>query len=68
MIALQEMLLQTAGDSIILFPAWSKGHDVHFKLHAPQNTVIEAEMKDGKLVKLKVSPEERKKDILKEQI
>ncbi|MGF7140572.1 DUF5703 domain-containing protein [Roseimarinus sediminis] len=64
MIALQEMLLQTAGDSIILFPAWPKGHDVHFKLHAPQNTVVEAGMKDGKLVKLEVSPAERKEDII----
>jgi hypothetical protein len=64
MIALQEMLLQTAGDSIILFPAWPKDHDVHFKLHAPGNTIVEAEMKNGKVIKLEVSPAERRKDVI----
>ena len=63
MIGLQEMLLQTDGQRILLFPAWPKEKDVHFKLHAPANTTIEAELKDGKLVKLIVLPEERKKDV-----
>lgn len=63
MIGLQEMLLQTDGQRILLFPAWPKEKDVHFKLHAPSNTTVEAELKDGKLVKLIVLPEERKKDI-----
>ncbi|MEJ8819825.1 DUF5703 domain-containing protein [Lacibacter sp. H407] len=63
MIGLQEMLLQTDGQRILLFPAWPKEKDVHFKLHAPSNTTVEAELKDGKLVKLIVLPEERKKDV-----
>jgi hypothetical protein len=46
-----------------LFPAWPKEKDVHFKLHAPSNTTVEAELKDGKLIKLIVLPEERKKDV-----
>jgi hypothetical protein len=36
MIGLQEMLLQTNGDSLLLFPAWPKEWDVTFKLHAPK--------------------------------
>lgn len=63
MIGLQEMLLQTDGQRILLFPAWPKEKDVHFKLHAPSNTTVEAELKDGKLIKLIVLPEERKKDV-----
>jgi hypothetical protein len=63
MIGLQEMLLQTDGQRILLFPAWSKERDVHFKLHAPHNTTVEAELKDGKLIRLIVIPEARKKDV-----
>ncbi len=63
MIGLQEMLLQTDGKRILLFPAWRKEQDVHFKLHAPYNTTVEAEWKQGKLVTLKVIPAERKKDV-----
>jgi Domain of unknown function (DUF5703) len=63
MIGLQEMLLQTDNQRILLFPAWPKEKDVHFKLHAPANTTVEAELKDGKLIKLIVLPEERRKDV-----
>lgn len=63
MIGLQEMLLQTDGQRILLFPAWPKEKDVHFKLHAPSNTTVEAELKDGKLIKLIVLPEERRRDV-----
>ena len=34
MIGLQEMLMQTVGDQILLLPAWPKTWDVDFKLHA----------------------------------
>ncbi len=64
MIGLQEMLLQTDGKKILLFPAWPKEVDVHFKLHAPYNTTVEAEIKNGKLVTLKVLPENRKADVV----
>jgi hypothetical protein len=64
MIGLQEMLMQTDGAKIMLFPAWPKTSDVHFKLHAPYNTTVEAELKDGKLEMLKVFPETRTKDVV----
>ena len=49
MIGLQEMLMQTTDDRIILFPAWPKDWDVHFKLCAPHNTVVECMYKNGKV-------------------
>jgi hypothetical protein len=57
------MLLQVDDKRIMIFPAWPKNIDVHFKLHAPYNTTVEAELKSGKLISLKVLPEERKKDV-----
>lgn len=64
MIGLQEMLLQTDGRKIFLFPAWPKDKDVHFKLHAPYSTTVEAELKDGKLLNLLVLPESRRADVV----
>lgn len=64
MIGLQEMLMQTIDDRIYLFPAWPKEWDVHFKLHAPRQTTVEATLKDGKIISLQVLPVERKKDIV----
>lgn len=64
MIGLQEMLLQTNGEEILLFPAWPKEWDVHFKLHAPGKTTVEVTLKDGKVTDLFVLPESRKKDIV----
>ncbi len=63
MIGLQEMLLQVQGEKIFLFPAWSKEWNVHFKLHAPGKTTVEAELKDGKLERLIVFPVSRQKDV-----
>lgn len=63
MIGMQEMLMQVDDKRILLFPAWPKDKDVHFKLHAPYNTTVEAELKGAKVVSLKVLPEERKKDV-----
>lgn len=64
MIGLQEMLLQTTGDTIYLFPCWPKDKDVYFKLHAPHNTTIEVEYVDGVLQKLEVTPQSRWKDVV----
>jgi Domain of unknown function (DUF5703) len=64
MIGVQEMLMQTDGKKIILFPAWPKNIDVHFKFHAPYNTIVEAELKNGKLIKIIVLPVVRRKDIV----
>ncbi len=63
-VGLQEMLLQTNGDSIYLFPAWPREWDVTFKLHAPLETTIEATWKGGKLENLSVTPIERRQDIV----
>jgi hypothetical protein len=64
MIGLQEMLLQTDGKKMLLFPAWPKDWNVSFKLHAPYNTTIEGILKDGKLQYLQVLPVSRKPDLL----
>ncbi|MFH7018347.1 DUF5703 domain-containing protein [Flavobacterium sp. FlaQc-47] len=64
MIGMQEMLLQESDGKIYLFPAWPKDWNVHFKLHAKQNTTVEAELINGELKILKVTPEERKKNII----
>jgi len=63
-IGLQEMLLQTDGDKIFLFPAWPKDWDVHFKLYAPYSTTVEATLQHGKLTDLRVTPESRRKDLV----
>lgn len=64
MIGLQEMLLQTDGKKIILFAAWPKDWDVHFKLYAPYQTIVEGIVKNGKVEMLKVLPEERREDVV----
>lgn len=64
MIGMQEMLIQEANGKIYLFPAWPKDWNVHFKLHATQNTTIEAELIDGVIQILKVVPEDRKSAII----
>jgi hypothetical protein len=33
-------------------------------LHAPYQTTVEGEVKEGKMVSLKVLPEERRKDVV----
>jgi hypothetical protein len=64
MIGLQEMLLQTDDRKIYLLPAWPKTWDVHFKLHAPYQTTVEATVRNGKVQELKVLPESRRKDVV----
>ncbi len=64
MIGLQEMLVQTADEKIFLFPSWSKEWDVCFRLHLPENTIVEAELVDGKLHKMNVLPSSREKDVI----
>ncbi|WP_420148723.1 DUF5703 domain-containing protein [Spirosoma sp.] len=64
MIGLQEMLMQTDGKKIYLFPSWPKTWDVHVKLHAPYNTTVEAVLKNGQLELLKITPESRRDDVV----
>lgn len=63
MIGMQEMLLQTVDDKILILPAWPKEWDVHFKLHAPQQTTVEVVYKNGKIEKLEVFPKSREADV-----
>jgi hypothetical protein len=63
-LTLQFMLMQTDGDTIRLLPAWPNDWDVNFKLHAPKQTTVECVFRDGKVVKLKVTPESRGKDVV----
>ena len=62
--ALQNMLIQTDGGKILLFPTWPGEWDVKFKVHAPGNTVVEGELSQGRLIRLQVTPEYRKKDVV----
>ncbi|MDR3260362.1 MAG: DUF5703 domain-containing protein [Tannerella sp.] len=61
--ALQNMLIQTENDDILLFPAWPTKWNVKFKVWAPKQTSIEGELENGELRFLKVVPANRKKDI-----
>ncbi len=63
MIGLQEMLMQCFGDEILLFPAWPRSWDVSFKLHAPGNTTVKGELKNGQIKSLQVFPADRRKDL-----
>ncbi len=62
-IGLQEMLMQTDDERIVLFPAWPAEWDVKFKLHAPHRTTVECELRGGEIVKLEVLPASRAKDV-----
>ena len=59
----QTMLLQAEGDRILLLPAWPAHWNVHFKLHAPQQTTVEGTYRNGTLERLKVTPESRRNDV-----
>jgi len=62
--ALQTMLLQPVGDSLLLFPAWPRQWDVNFRLHAPQQTIVSGRLENGTLRDLHVSPQHRQNDVL----
>jgi hypothetical protein len=64
MIGLQEMLMQTIGDRILLLPAWPADWDCDFKLHAPRQTVVSGKVRAGRVLDLIVTPESRRKDVV----
>jgi hypothetical protein len=64
MTGLQDMLLQANGGKIYLFPAWPPRLDVHFRLHAPGQTTVEAVLSGGRITSLTVTPASRRKDIV----
>jgi len=60
----QSMLMQCDGKVIRLFPAWPREWDVRFKLHAPHETAVEGELKNGDLIALEVTPNKRRSDLV----
>jgi len=64
MTTLELMLMQCDGKRIILLPAWPQNWSADFKLHAPYQTTVEASVRNGKIIRLRVTPESRKKDVL----
>ena len=62
--ALQRMLVQQAGDKILLLPAWPGNWDVEFKLHLAHNTTISGIVKDGTLQSWTIQPKSRKTDVV----
>ena len=64
MITLQEMLLQPEGKKIFLLPAWPKEWTADFRLHAPFGTVVEGRVERGQLVRVAVTPSERRADLV----
>ena len=63
LLGLNLMLMQCEGNEILLCPAWSSDWDVDFKLHAPGNTTVAGQVKNGKIENLVVTPEHRKNDV-----
>jgi hypothetical protein len=63
MVTAQSMLLQSVGRKLLLLPAWPTNWDVSFRLHAPYRTVVQAEVRAGKVVHLKVEPTSRRVDV-----
>ncbi|MDR3233076.1 MAG: DUF5703 domain-containing protein [Planctomycetaceae bacterium] len=59
----QSLVMQCDGRKIDLFPAFPKGWNCDFKLHAPYQTVVEGRLENGKITALKVTPKEREKDV-----
>ncbi|MEN8248182.1 MAG: DUF5703 domain-containing protein [Bacteroidota bacterium] len=62
----QSMLIQSDPYSkkIYLLPAWPKGWDCDFKLHAPYNTIIEGHIRNDSIISLVVTPEHRREDLI----
>lgn len=63
MIGLQEMLMQTIGDRILLLPAWPRGWDVDFLLHAPRSTQVRCSVRGDRITVLEVTPAARRADV-----
>ncbi len=52
------------GVKLRLLPAWPVDWDVDFRLHAPGQTIVEAKVRDGRIMELKVTPEHRQEDLI----
>jgi alpha-L-fucosidase 2 len=63
-IALQRMLVQEAGDKILLLPAWPASWDANFRLHVAQQTTISGKITDGKLMEWTIEPAARRNNVI----
>jgi len=63
MTTLQNMLLQADNGKILIVPSLPNEWNARFKLHAPMNTIVEAEYDKGELITLNVSPQSRMADV-----
>lgn len=63
MIGLQNMLLYNDNMQMYLFPAWPKEWNVTFKLHGLNQTTVECDYQNKKVVHLNITPNARKKDL-----
>jgi hypothetical protein len=63
-IALQRMLVQEAGDKILLLPAWPADWDADFKLHLTGGTTLTGTVKDGKLLAWDIQPSARRDQVV----
>ncbi len=54
--ALQNMLVQTNGNEVLLLPAWPKAWNVQFKIHVPGKKTIEGSYHQGSGVNIKNKP------------
>jgi alpha-L-fucosidase 2 len=61
---LQWMLMQCDGKRIQLLPAWPVDWNADFKLHAPDQTIVQASVRGGKIVDLHVTPQSRQADVV----
>jgi hypothetical protein len=62
--ALERMLVQEAGEKILLLPAWPADWDVDFKLHLAGAAVLTGAVKDGKLLRWDITPPGRKRNVV----
>ena len=62
-LGLQKMLMQCDGRRILLLPAWPAAWEADFRLHAPDQTIVEGHVKAGRITALQVTPAARRADV-----
>jgi hypothetical protein len=63
-VALQRMLVQEAGEKILLLPAWPADWDADFRLHLAGGAVLSGTVKNGQLTGWNIIPASRAKDVV----
>lgn len=63
-VGLQEMLIQTVDDKIVIIPTWPDDWNCDFKVHAPLKTIIKGKVRNGKVEDLEVFPKDRTHNVI----